>query len=77
MNKLCFFRLGKTDLFIFLSVIAIFHFLKADAEGKRTNCFLWHDRKKIMSLNSRKKDSNFIVAFKDKENKTLGQATGF
>lgn len=35
------------------------------------------DRKKIMSLNCRKKDSNFIVAFKDKENKTLAQATGF
>lgn len=35
------------------------------------------DKKKITSLTWRKKDSDFIIAFKDKENKILDQATGF
>jgi len=30
-----------------------------------------------MSLTCRNKDSNFIVTFKDKEDKTLDQATDF
>lgn len=30
-----------------------------------------------MTLTCRQEDSNFLVAFKDKENKTLDQVTGF
>lgn len=30
-----------------------------------------------MSLTCRKADSNFLVTFRDKENKTLDQAAGF